>query len=159
VFEKTKESSQHLKPLYVRGHIDGMPISRMLIDGGAVINLMSYFVFTMEAKGVISMELTMCYKSLTTTFFIIDVKGNYSVILDHDWIQANQCVRSTLHQFFIQWIDNEIEVAHTGTSSYITLTDASADWQHESAKCLSGRDILGYDFLSVIKDGFVPISV
>jgi hypothetical protein len=34
-----------MKPLYVRGHIDGMPISRMLVDGGAAINLMPYSVF------------------------------------------------------------------------------------------------------------------
>jgi hypothetical protein len=35
MFEKPKESSQHLKSLYIRGHIDGRPISRMLINGGA----------------------------------------------------------------------------------------------------------------------------
>jgi hypothetical protein len=34
-----------MKPLYVRGHIDGRPISRMLVDGGAAVNLMSYSVF------------------------------------------------------------------------------------------------------------------
>jgi hypothetical protein len=45
VFEKHKESSQHLKPLHIRGHIDGRPISRMLIDGDAVINLMLYSIF------------------------------------------------------------------------------------------------------------------
>jgi hypothetical protein len=45
VFEKPEESSQHMKPLYVRGHIDGRPISGMLIDGGAVINLMPYSIF------------------------------------------------------------------------------------------------------------------
>jgi hypothetical protein len=45
VSEKTEESSQHMKPLYVRGHIDGRPISRMLVDGGAAINLMSYSIF------------------------------------------------------------------------------------------------------------------
>jgi hypothetical protein len=32
MFEKLEESSQHLKPLYVWGHIDGKPISRILID-------------------------------------------------------------------------------------------------------------------------------
>jgi hypothetical protein len=42
MFEKLEESSQHIKPLYVRGHIDGRLISRMLVDGGTVINLMSY---------------------------------------------------------------------------------------------------------------------
>jgi hypothetical protein len=45
MFEKLEESSQHLKPLYVRGHIDRKPISRMLVDDGAAINLMSYSVF------------------------------------------------------------------------------------------------------------------
>jgi hypothetical protein len=45
VFEKPEESSQHMKPLYVRGHIDGRPISQMLVDGGTAVNLMSYSVF------------------------------------------------------------------------------------------------------------------
>jgi hypothetical protein len=45
MFKKPEESSQHLKPLYVRGHIDGRSIFRMLIDGGATVNLMSYSVF------------------------------------------------------------------------------------------------------------------
>jgi hypothetical protein len=81
VFEKPEESSQHLKPLYIWGHIEGKPISRMLINGGAAVNLMSYSIFKklgkeedelvktnlmlngvggnpMEAWGVISMELT-----------------------------------------------------------------------------------------------------
>jgi hypothetical protein len=34
-----------------------------------------------------------------------------------------------------------------------------ADWQHGSTQCLSGKDLTGYDFLSVSKDGFVPKSV
>jgi hypothetical protein len=81
VFEKLEESSQYLKPLYIWGHIEGKPISRMLINGGAAVNLMSYSIFKklgkeedelvktnlmlngmggspMEAWGVISMELT-----------------------------------------------------------------------------------------------------
>jgi hypothetical protein len=97
----------------------------MLIDGGAAINLMSYSVFKkfgwedeelvkinltlnsvggnpMESSCVISMELTVGSKSLPTAFFIIEVQGNYSVILGHDWIHANHCVPSTLHQFLIQ---------------------------------------------------------
>jgi hypothetical protein len=38
MFEKPKESSQHMKSLYVRGHIDGRPISMMLIDSGVAVN-------------------------------------------------------------------------------------------------------------------------
>jgi hypothetical protein len=45
MFEKPEESSQHQKPLHVRGHIDEKLISRMLVDGGAAVNLMSYSIF------------------------------------------------------------------------------------------------------------------
>jgi hypothetical protein len=45
VFKKSGNSSQHLKSLYIEGHIDGKPISRMLIDSSAAVNLMSYSVF------------------------------------------------------------------------------------------------------------------
>jgi hypothetical protein len=48
---------------------------------------------------------------------------------------------------------------HADALAYIALGDASADWQHGSAQCLSGRDLLGYNFLSLTRDGFVPLSV
>jgi hypothetical protein len=107
MFEKPKELSQHSKPLYIWGHIDGKPVSRMLVDGGAAVNLMSYSVLKklgrkddkhvktnltlngvggnlMEAQGVISMEFTVGSKSLTTAFFFVEVQGNYNVILGRD---------------------------------------------------------------------------
>jgi hypothetical protein len=98
-------------------------------------------------------------KSLATAFFIVEVQGNYSVILDRDWIHTNHCISSTLHQFLIQWIDDEIEVVHADASAYIALADATPDWQHESAQCLSGKDLTCYNFLSISKEGFVPVSV
>jgi hypothetical protein len=96
----------------------------MLIDGGAVINLMPYSVFKklgreddklvktnlmlngmwgnlIEARGVVSIELTIGSKLLATAFFVVEVQGNYSVILGRDWIHANHCIPSTLHQFLI----------------------------------------------------------
>jgi hypothetical protein len=45
IFEKLKASRQYLMSLYVRCHIDGKPISRMLVDGGTAISLMSYSIF------------------------------------------------------------------------------------------------------------------
>jgi hypothetical protein len=50
MFEKTEESNQHLKPLYIRSHIDRKPISRMLVDGGAVVNLILYFIFKKHGR-------------------------------------------------------------------------------------------------------------
>jgi hypothetical protein len=154
----------------------------MLVDDGFAINLMPYSVFKklgreddevmktnltlngvggnpMEARGVVSMELTVGSKSLATAFFIVKVQGNYSVILGHNWIHANCYISSTLHQFLIQWIDDEIEVVHVDVSACIALTDAMTNWQHGSARCLLGRDLTCYDFLRVFKEGFVPVSV
>jgi hypothetical protein len=97
IFEKPKEPVKHLKPLYVKGHINGSPVARMLVDGGAVVNLMPYLVFKKlgldendlmktnmvlngfegkektEAKGVMSVELTVGSKTLATAFLIAEV--------------------------------------------------------------------------------------
>jgi hypothetical protein len=82
---------------------------------------------SMEAKGIVSMELTIGSKSLATAFFIIKVQVNYSVILNRDWIHANHYILSTLPQFLIQWIDDEVEVVHVDMSTDTALADAMAD--------------------------------
>jgi hypothetical protein len=82
----------------------------------------------MEARCVVSMELTVGSKSLATSFFVVKVQGNYSVILGRDWIHTNRCIPSTLHQFLIRWIDDEVEVVHMNTLAYIALANAMADW-------------------------------
>jgi hypothetical protein len=182
VFQRPKDSENHLKPLYIRGHLDGMLISQMLLDGGAIVNLMSYSFFKkmgksdeeliktnmmnnsvgggdpIGAKGVASMELTVGSKTLATAFFIAEVQGNYSVILGRDWIHANCCIPSTLHQFLIQWVGDDIEVVHIDTTACVAMTDSSI-WTHADVKCLLGLDLLDYNFPSVPKDGFVPIHV
>jgi hypothetical protein len=98
-------------------------------------------------------------KSLIIVFFIVEVQVNYSIILGRDWIHANHYIPSILHQFLILWIDDEIEVVHMDVSAYIALADAMTDWQHGSTQCLSEKDLTGYDFLSVSKEGFVPVSI
>jgi hypothetical protein len=45
IFQKPKDTDNHLKALYMKGHINGKHISRMLVDGGAIVNLMSYSLF------------------------------------------------------------------------------------------------------------------
>jgi len=108
MFQKTKESNNHLKALYMRGHLNGKPISRMLVDGGAIVNLMPYSLYKklggkdedliktnmtvsgvgggdpIGAKGVASMELTVGSKTLDIAFFVSKVKGNFSSILGCD---------------------------------------------------------------------------
>jgi len=45
VFQKPSEKDNHLKALYMRGHINGKPVTRMLVDGGAIVNLMPYSLY------------------------------------------------------------------------------------------------------------------
>jgi hypothetical protein len=154
----------------------------MLVDGGVIINLMPYSFFKkmgksdaeliktnmtinvigggdpIGAKGVSSMELIVGSKTLATTFFITEVQGNYSVILGWDWIHVNHCIPSILHQFLIQWVGDDIEVIHADTSACIAMADSSI-WTYEDVKCLSGLGLSDYDFLSVSKNGFVPVHI
>jgi hypothetical protein len=50
-------------------------------------------------------------------------------------------------------------VVHADTLAYIALADATANWQHGSAQCLSGMNLTCYDFLSISMERFVPVSV
>jgi hypothetical protein len=45
VFKKSTESGDHLKSLYIRGHLDGTPVAHMLVDGGAAVYMMPYSTF------------------------------------------------------------------------------------------------------------------
>jgi len=45
------EKHRHLKPLYVKGYVDGKPMMKMLVDGGAAVNLMYYTTYRKLGKG------------------------------------------------------------------------------------------------------------
>jgi hypothetical protein len=122
VFEKpTDDERQHLKALFVKGRVDGQPVSKILIDGGAVINIMPYVMYrklgkgdqdltktdmmlkdfegnVSPAKGAVCVELTIDNKTLPTMFFVINGKGAYNLLLGRDWIHAIYYVPSTMHQ-------------------------------------------------------------
>lgn len=151
----------------------------MLVDGGAIVNLMPYSLFKklggsdeeliktnmtvsgvgggepMGAKGVVSMELTIGSKTLATAFFVAETQGNFSLILGRDWIHANQCVPSTLHQCLIQWVGDEVEVLHGDASACVAVADSSTISAHDNVKCLSSVDLSDCEYNSCTKDGFV----
>ena len=76
-------------------------------------------------------------KTLPTTFFVIDGKGTYNLLLGHDQIHANCCIPSTMHQCLIQWQgDNEVVQADTSIS---VATADPAYQEFEDCECFSGR--------------------
>ena len=64
-----------------------------------------------------------------------------------------------MHQFLIQRVDDEVEVIHADNSACVALADASVDWQHPNATCLTGRNLSEFVFLTAAKNGFVPVSL
>jgi hypothetical protein len=182
IFMKLAELEDHLKLLCIRGYLDNTPVAHMLVDGEVAVNVMPYATFKklgktdaelvkmnmmlmciggegpIGPKGVALMELTVGSKMIPTAFFVAKVQGNYNTILGRDWIHANSCVPSTLHQFLIQWVGEEVEIVHADVSSCVATAD-SPSWSHYNSKCLSGQDISYYDFISASKDGFIPVSV
>ena len=68
------------------------------------------------------------------------------MILGHEWIHGNRCVPSSLHQFLIQWVNNEVEIVHADSSAY-TTADAPLLGGHDDMICLSRRDLASFESL------------
>ena len=117
----------------MKGFVDGKPMTKMLVDGGAAVNLMPYTTFrklekgprdlletdmmlkdfggnASKTQGGVNVEMMIGSKTLPTTFFGNDGKGTYSLLLGHDWIHANCCIPLTMHQCLIQWQGDNVEV-------------------------------------------------
>jgi hypothetical protein len=113
-----------VKALYLKGYINGHPVNKMLVDTSAAVNIMPYSVLrrlgrsaddliktnvtlsdfngqASEAQGVLNVDLTVGSKTVPTSFFIISSKCMYTVLLRRDWIHADCCIPSTMHQCLI----------------------------------------------------------
>jgi hypothetical protein len=182
MFEKMKNPGMHMMPLFIRGHLDRTSIGHVLVDGGTSVNILPLSLFKKlshiegdlkrtnlslsgfvgdptKVGGIICKEVTVGSKTLLTAFFMVDVKGCDNVLLRRDWIHANECVPSTLHQCAIQWIGDEVEVVQANEEVCIAMAESQVDILGGKMEYLSGKDLMGYDYISVNKDGFIPISV
>ncbi|KAK1609330.1 hypothetical protein QYE76_033003 [Lolium multiflorum] len=176
IFEKPRERSyRHLKALYLRGYIDGRPVNKMLVDTGAAVNIMPYSMLrrlgrsssdliktnvtlsdfngqASDAQGVLNVDLTVGRKTIPTTFFIVDSKSTYAVLLGRDWIHANCCIPSTMHQCVIQWDGDEVEVVQADDSAEISTAGMNA-WETAGQEPLSGINLDDCERIDVTKAG------
>jgi hypothetical protein len=176
MFEKPRAKNyKHLKALYLKGYINGQPVNKMLVDTGAAVNIMPYLVLcrlgwsagdliktnvtisdfngqTSEAQGVLSVDLTVGNKTIPTSFFIVNSKSTYNVRLGRDWIHANCCIPSTMHQYLIQWDGDEVEVVHV--DDLIKISHAAMSiWDAEDQEPISGISLEGCDRIEATKKG------
>jgi hypothetical protein len=148
IFKKPEQPINHLKPLHVKSHINGTLVHNMLVNNGAIVNVMPYALYKklggtdeelvktnmtitrvgggapILARGIANMELTIGSKTLATAFFVADVQGSYNLIFGHDWIHANCCIPSSMHQFLIQWVDDAVEIVYSDSSAEVAIADA-----------------------------------
>jgi hypothetical protein len=69
IFDKPAKN-RHMRPLYLKGYVNGKPLTKMFVDGGAAVNVMSYTTFR---------KLGMGPGDLTPTSIILnDFAGNPS---------------------------------------------------------------------------------
>jgi hypothetical protein len=69
IFDKPAKN-RHMRPLYLKGYVNGKPLTKMFVDGGAAVNVMPYTTFR---------KLCMGPGDLTPTSIILnDFAGNPS---------------------------------------------------------------------------------
>jgi hypothetical protein len=147
----------------------------MLVDTGAAVNIMQYLVLrrlghsaedliktnitlsdingqASKAQGVLNVDLTVGSKTILISFFIVSSKSMYTVMLGRDWIHANCCIPSMMHQCLIQWDGDEVEVVHTDDSIEISLSALSV-WATEDQEPISGISLESCDRVEATKNG------
>jgi hypothetical protein len=160
-FDKPAKN-RHMRPLYLKGYVNGKPLTKMFVNGGAAVNVMPYTTFRKlgmgprdltptsiilndfagnpsDTKGRVHVDLMIGSKTLLTTFFVIEGKGAYSLLLGRDWIYANCCIPSTMHQQLVQWVGDDIEVVQADDSVSVANIEP-AFWEYQGIDCFSGKD-------------------
>jgi hypothetical protein len=97
-------------------------------------------------------DLTVGSKTVPTSFFIINSKSTYNVLLGRDWIHANCCIPSTMHQCLIQWDGDEVEVVYADDSIEISHA-AMSIWDAKDQEPISGISLEGCDRIEATKNG------
>ena len=89
-------------------------------------------------------------------FFVIDGKGTYNLLLGRDWIYANCCVPSTMHQSLVQWIDDRIEIVRADETVNVASNDL-VPWHAVDMECLSGK-VQDGDYVKITTQGLEVVD-
>ncbi|CAL2239430.1 unnamed protein product [Prunus armeniaca] len=169
--KRTKEMANHLRPLFITANFGGVPIPKIMVDGGAAINLLPHRMLSKMGRterdliptrltvtnfaggitktlGILDVDALVGSKKLKVAFFVVDTTSTtYNALLGRDWIHQSPCVPSTLHQQLALW--NE--------EGYMEIIEADPLPFLPSAMCCEARyyhDDLGpFTFFGVNQNG------
>ncbi|CAL2227579.1 unnamed protein product [Prunus armeniaca] len=127
----TRSMTQHLRPLFIYARINGMPFKKVLIDGGAAVNILPFkrleklgksksdliateltvsnFAWTITTThGILIAEFEVGSKNLMVSYLVVDNTSFYHALMGRDWIHHSMSIPSSLQQELLMW-DEEIE--------------------------------------------------
>lgn len=115
----------------------------MFVDGGVVLNIMplattrrlgknskdliltkmkmtSFMAHASHAMGVLIDVVVVGFKVTRSTFFEIEGKSSYAMILGIDWTHTSECVLSTLHHKLMVLFGDKVEVIEADQNPFFT---------------------------------------
>ncbi|KAI5313206.1 hypothetical protein L3X38_042380 [Prunus dulcis] len=144
----TKKMSSQFKPLYVGAHFDGFPVRKVLVDTGAIVNILlasfmrklkkgsneliltettvSGFVGdTTTSKGIIALQVRVGQNDRIMSFFAVETMAHFNALLGRDWIHRSMCEPFSLHQFLQFWHeDGNIEIVQADAQPFMAFANA-----------------------------------
>ena len=108
-----------------------------------------------ETKGVLNVELTVGNKTIRTSFLVISGRGSYTALLGRDWIHANCCVPSTMHQCLIQWDGDNVAIVRADDSADVAQAGV-AFYERDDQECLMRKNFDDCKSITVSKNGLRP---
>ncbi|BFG35130.1 hypothetical protein CerSpe_214040 [Prunus speciosa] len=123
--------TKHLRPLFISARINGVPFKKVLIDGGAAVNILPFkrleklgknkadliptyltvsnFAGTITAThGILVAEFEVGYKNLMVSYLVVDSTSSYHALMGRDWIHQSMSIPSSLQQELLMW-DEDVE--------------------------------------------------
>jgi hypothetical protein len=159
-FERPDQGMKnHLKPLFIQAKVNDIGVNKVLIDGGAAVNLMPEFLLNKTGKystdlhphnivlsnyegetgfslGVIQVEVAVGSTIRPTLFLVMASKANYNLLLGREWIHGVGAVPSTLHQRISIWREDGVVENIEADQSYFR-TDVHHVSKHAFEKNLA----------------------
>ncbi|CAL8167809.1 unnamed protein product [Prunus armeniaca] len=114
--------ANHFRPLFITANFGSVPIPKIMVDGGAAINLLPHRMLSkmgrterdliptrltvtnfaggiIKTHGILDVDVIVGSKKLKISFFVVDTTSTtYNALLGRDWIHQSLCDPSTLHQ-------------------------------------------------------------
>jgi len=142
IFEQLDDSMKnHLKPLLIQAKVDEVSVNKVLVDGGAAVNLIprsllkrigktdkdlkphNVILSNYEGKaghslGALQVSLTVGTVVRPTLFMLVPSKANFNLLIGREWIHGIGVVPSSMHQRISIWRDDGMVESIEADQSY-----------------------------------------